>query len=172
MAYLIFHYKVQCTFGAFYPYDEDPRTVICASCVAVYEDGKIIYYEKNLLDQTVNEKIICENTEVTKQISDLIESNKWKIRFIPKYLGFWAFDGGSDNVWLKNRHFNGISFFSYKKRTGEDFKKWAKQIKDDEITDWRKLIRWAKAINRFRDIYDEIRKILIANGMPEDCMAK
>ncbi len=172
MAYLIFHYKVQCTYGAFYPYDEDPRTVICASCVAAYEDGKIIYYEKNLLDQTVNEKIICENTEVTKQISDLIESNKWKIRFIPKYLGFWAFDGGSDNVWLKNRHFNGISFFSYKKRTGEDFKKWAKQIKNDDITDWRKIIRWGKAINKFRDIYDEIRKILITNGMPEDCMAK
>ena len=171
MAYLLFHYKVQCGFGPWYPFDEDPREVIAANCVAVYEDGKIISYDKNLLDQTVNEKIICENISVTNQIANLLEKNKWKIRCIPKYLGFWAFDGSGDNVWLKNRHFHGISFLIYEKKTGEEFKKWAKQIKDEKITDWRKAIRWAKAINKFRDIYDEIRQILIDNGMPEECMS-
>ena len=89
-----------------------------------------------------------------------------------QYLGFWAFDGSDDNVWLKNRHFHGISFLIYEKKTGEEFKKWAKQIKDEKITDWRKTIRWAKAINKFRDIYDEIRKSLIDNGMPEECMSE
>ena len=172
MSYLIFHYKGQCCYGVFYPYDEDPRTVIRANCVAVYEDGKIITYDKNLLDQKVNEKIICENIEVRNQITSIIDSNKWKIKRIPRYLVFWAFDGASYDVWLKNRHFQGISFFLYKKRTAEEFKNFAKKVKDDDITDWRKLIRWGKAINKFRDIYDEIRRILIDNGMPEDCMAE
>jgi len=117
-------------------------------------------------------KSFVKNILVANQIADLLEKNKWKIRCIPKYLGFWAFDGSGDNVWFKNCHFRGISFLDYKKRTGADFKKWAKYLKDEEITDWRKLIRWAKAINKFRDIYDEIRKILIANGMPEECMSE
>ncbi len=88
MAYLVFFYKFQCCFRAFYPYDEDPRTVIAANCVAVYDDGKVVTYEKNLLDQKLNEKVICENLSVTNQIANLIDSNKWKIRLIPRYLGF------------------------------------------------------------------------------------
>ena len=171
MAYLLFHYKCQASYGAFYPYDEDPRNVISAGCVAVYEDGTIITYDKNLLDQKINEKIICKNISVTNQIADILEANKWKIRFIPKYLGFWGFDAPCEDVWLKNRHFQGIYFLNYQKKTGKEFKKWAKKIKDDDITDWRKIIRWGKSINKFRDVYDEIRKILIANGMPENCMS-
>ena len=57
MAYLIFHYKCQANFGVFFPFDEDPRKVIASSCVAVYEDGKIISYDRNILDQKLNEKI-------------------------------------------------------------------------------------------------------------------
>ena len=172
MAYLVFFYKDQWSYGPFYPIDEDPRTVITHTCVAVYDDGKIETYEKNLLDQKINEKVICENISVTNQIVDLIDSNKLKIHSIPKYLGFWAFDGGCKNVWLRNRHFTGIEFLLYKKLSKEEFKKWAKYVKEEKMTDWRKLIRWAKAINKFRDIYDEIRKILIDNGLPENCMSK
>lgn len=58
----------------------------------------------------------------------------------------------------------------YEKKTGDEFKKWVKQIKEEKITDWQKVIRRAKAINKFRDIYDEIREILIANGLPNECM--
>lgn len=172
MAYLVFFYKSQCCYGLYYPVDDDPRTVITDICVAVYEDGKIVTYEKNLLDQKINENLICENISVTNQISHLIKSNKWKICFIPKYLGFWAFDGGSEDVWLGNRHFNGIEFLLNKKLSKEEFKKWAKCVKEERKTDWRKLIHWAKAINKFRDVYDEIRKILIDNGLPQNCMSK
>ncbi len=56
MAYLVFFYKFQCCFRAFYPYDEDPRTVIAANCVAVYDDGKVVTYEKNLLDKNLMKK--------------------------------------------------------------------------------------------------------------------
>ena len=169
MAYLVFFYKVQ-DCGFFLPYDEDPRTVITDECVAVYEDGKIIFYQKNMLEQKVNEKVICENISVTNKISDLIDSNKWKIRFIPRYLGFWAYDGSCDNVWFRNRHFHGISFLSHKKLSPEELKKFIKEVREEKMTDWRKYIRWAKAINKFRDIYDEIRKILIDNGLPEECI--
>ena len=95
-----------------------------------------------------------------------------EIRLIPRYLGFWAFDGGSEDVWLRNRHFWGIEFLLHKKLSKEEFKKWAKYVKEEKMTDWRKLISCAKAINKFRDIYDEIRKILIDNGLPENCMSK
>ena len=118
-----------------------------------------------------HEKIICDNISVTNQIADILEANKWKIRFIPKYLGFWGFDAPCEDVWLKNRHFKGVYFLSYEKKSGDEFNNWAKQIKAEKITDWRKVIRWGKAINKFRDIYDEIRNILIANGMPENCMS-
>ena len=59
---------------------------------------------------------------------------------------------------------------SHKKLSSEEFKKWKKEIREDEMTDWRKYIHWAKAINKFRDIYEEIRQILISNGLPEDYM--
>lgn len=169
MAYLVFFYKVQAC-GFFFPYEQDPRTVIADWCIAVYEDGKILFYQKNMLEQKVNEKVICENISVTNKISDLIDSNKWKIRFIPKYLGFWAFDGSSEHIWLRNRHFHGISFLSHKKLSPEELKKFIKEVREEKMTDWRKYIRWAKAINKFRDIYDEIRKILIDNGLPEECI--
>lgn len=129
-----------------------------------------LHINKQLHCYKVNEKIVCEDISVTNQISNILENNKWKIRFIPKDLGFWAFDGSEDNVWLKNRHFQGISFLCYEKKTGDEFKKWVKQIKEEKITDWQKVIRRAKAINKFRDIYDEIREILIANGLPNECM--
>ena len=58
MAYLLFHYKVQCGFGPWYPFDEDPREVIAANCVAVYEDGKIISYDKNLLDHLMKKSFV------------------------------------------------------------------------------------------------------------------
>ncbi len=62
--------------------------------------------------------------------------------------------------------------FYIKNELEKSSKKFAKKVKDDDITDWRKLIRWGKTINKFRDIYDVIRTILIDNGMPEDCMVE
>ena len=149
-------------------YDSNPNKSYRGKNNNDYDNDNII--KTNSSRRKVNEKVICENISVTNKISDLIDLNKWKIRFIPRYLGFWAYDGSCDNVWFRNRHFHGISFLSHKKLSPEELKKFIKEVREEKMTDWRKYIRWAKAINKFRDIYDEIRKILIDNGLPEECI--
>ena len=173
MAYLIFHYKENANYACFYPAAEHPRDYLSSGVVTVYDDGKIIAYDRNCLNEIVNEKIICEDISVTNKIDKLLEDNKWKIRFIPKYLGSWGFEGSCENIWLKNRHFRGTNFlFGYKKKNKEEFHQWKKQLKKDKVYEWRKYVRYGRSINRFRDIYDEVRKILIDAGMPENLMTE
>lgn len=90
MAYLIFHYKMELNYGCFYPAAEHPRDYLSARVLAAYDDGKIIAYDRNCLNEKFNERTICENISVTNQIDKIIKDNKWKIRFIPRNLGFWA----------------------------------------------------------------------------------
>ena len=96
MAYLIFHYKMELNYGCFYPAAEHPRDYLSARVLAAYDDGKIIAYDRNCLNEKFNERTICENISVTNQIDKIIKDNKWKIRFIPRNLGFWAFEGSSE----------------------------------------------------------------------------
>lgn len=125
MASLIFHYKENANYGCFYPAAEHPRDYLSSTVLAVYDDGKIISYDRNCLNEKINERIICENISVTNKIDKLLEDNKWK-----------------------------------------------KQLKKDKVYEWRKYVRYGRAINRFRDIYDEVRKILIDAGMPENLMTE
>ena len=169
MAYLIFHYsRLDSWIGA----SDEPY--ITGNIVSVYDDGKIITENENSLEQKVNKKVICEDLSVTNRIGKIIDDNKMKIRSIPKNLDLGTLDGSCDSVWLKTRHFHGVCFLSEKKLSENEFKQWKKSLKNYE---WRFLwrIRYTKrrkGINKFMDIYEPIRKILVDAGVPDDFMAE
>ena len=165
MAYIIFHYS---RLDSWIRASDEPY--ITGSIVSVYDDGKIITENENSLEQKVNKKIICEDLYVTNRISKIIDDNKVKIRAIPKNLDLGVLDGSCDSVWLKNRHFHGVCFLSQERLSRKEYKEWKKYKKGYNLWTKIKYKRRLKGIYKFRDIYEQIREILVSVGMPKDFM--
>lgn len=164
MAYLIFHYsRLDSWIRA------SDEAYITGNIVSVFDDGKIITENENSLEQKVNKKNICDDLSVTNRIAKIIDDNKLKIRTIPKNLDLGVLDGSCDSVWLKTRHFHGVCFLSQEKLSKKEWKEYKKGYNF-----WTRIKykRRLKGIYKFRDIYEQIRKILVDAGVPDDFLAE